>query len=268
MINFGKKEDALKLIPGFYNDLSDKEYFSLKAISNSEITNRIRYPHGCLPTENYSNAMRFGRAFHAQLLQFPRFNEFFDVLDMSSKNSSVYKKWIEENSNAEKDYVTKSELEEIELMCGVVAQNQLAMDLLKDCHKETVCIFKLLGHVCKMKMDAFKIEEKKIKLIDIKSTRDIENIEKYCISYGYVRQLAFYSLGLGGFIKEDEYSIESYNIFVEKPGNKSHIGIKVTQFSGDDICFSMKEIADILKHWKEEPAPIQLILGETNESNN
>lgn len=79
---------------------------------------------------------------------------------------------------------------------------------------------------CKSLLDRAKIDHtnKKITLIDLKTTVDVYNFKHSVEEYDYYRQIAFYILALTWYMKEegydiDEYDLEAYIIAIQSNGN-------------------------------------------------
>lgn len=70
------------------------------------------------------------------------------------------------------------------------------------------------GVSCKSLLDRVKIDHanKKITLIDLKTTADVYNFKHSVEEYDYYRQIAFYILALTWYMKDQGYDIEDYDI--------------------------------------------------------
>lgn len=70
------------------------------------------------------------------------------------------------------------------------------------------------GVSCKSLLDRVKIDHanKKITLIDLKTTVDVYNFEHSVEEYDYYRQIAFYILALTWYMKDEGYDIEDYDL--------------------------------------------------------
>lgn len=82
------------------------------------------------------------------------------------------------------------------------------------------------GVSCKSLLDRCKIDHtnKKITLIDLKTTVDVYNFKHSVEEYDYYRQIAFYILALTWYMKEegydiDEYDLEAYIVAIQSNGN-------------------------------------------------
>lgn len=71
-----------------------------------------------------------------------------------------------------------------------------------------------IGVPCKSLLDRVKIDHanKKITLIDLKTTADVYNFKHSVEEYDYYRQIAFYTLALTWYMKDQGYSIEDYDL--------------------------------------------------------
>jgi hypothetical protein len=79
---------------------------------------------------------------------------------------------------------------------------------------------------CKSLLDRVKIDHcnRKITLIDLKTTADVYNFKHSVEEYDYYRQIAFYILALTWYFKEEgydieEYDLEAYIIAIQSNGN-------------------------------------------------
>ena len=70
------------------------------------------------------------------------------------------------------------------------------------------------GVSCKSLLDRVKIDHanKKITLIDLKTTVDVYNFKHSVEEYDYYRQIAFYILALTWYMKDEGYNIEDYDL--------------------------------------------------------
>lgn len=70
------------------------------------------------------------------------------------------------------------------------------------------------GVSCKSLLDRVKIDHanKKITLIDLKTTADVYNFKHSVEEYDYYRQIAFYTLALTWYMKDQGYDIENYDL--------------------------------------------------------
>ena len=105
---------------------------------------------------------------------------------------------------------------------------------------------------CKSLIDRFVVDHtnKKITLIDLKTTVDVHNFEKSIEEYDYVRQLAFYSLALESYFEVEldlvfsDYTIEYYIVAVQNNGTNN---VRVLKFSHEDIDKKYQIIHDALR---------------------
>lgn len=70
------------------------------------------------------------------------------------------------------------------------------------------------GVSCKSLLDRVKIDHanRKITLIDLKTTADVYNFKHSVEEYDYYRQIAFYILALTWYMKDQGYDIEDYDL--------------------------------------------------------
>lgn len=107
------------------------------------------------------------------------------------------------------------------------------------------------GVSCKSLLDRVKIDHanKKITLIDLKTTADIYNFKHSVEEYDYYRQIAFYILALTWYMKDqgydiEDYDIEAYIVAIQSNGNNE---VRVFNMLNEKELLARKDlIADTL----------------------
>lgn len=107
------------------------------------------------------------------------------------------------------------------------------------------------GVSCKSLLDRVKIDHanKKITLIDLKTTADVYNFKHSVEEYDYYRQIAFYILALTWYIKDqgydiEDYDIEAYIVAIQSNGNNE---VRVFNMLNEKELLARKDlIADTL----------------------
>lgn len=107
------------------------------------------------------------------------------------------------------------------------------------------------GVSCKSLLDRVKIDHanKKITLIDLKTTADVYNFKHSVEEYDYYRQIAFYTLALTWYMKDqgydiEDYDIEAYIVAIQSNGNNE---VRVFNMLNEKELLARKDlIADTL----------------------
>lgn len=107
------------------------------------------------------------------------------------------------------------------------------------------------GVSCKSLLDRVKIDHanKKITLIDLKTTSDVYNFKHSVEEYDYYRQIAFYILALTWYMKDqgyniDDYDLEAYIVAIQSNGNNE---VRVFNMFNEKELLDRKDlIADTL----------------------
>jgi hypothetical protein len=112
---------------------------------------------------------------------------------------------------------------------------------------------------CKSTIDRFVLDEenKKILLIDVKTTANLAEFRESFDKYSYYRQLAFYWMAIHEEFKDeynlDEYTVESYIVAIQTRGLTE---CKVFSISETDLDKGWKEISKLMEklswHIKED----------------
>jgi len=178
--------------------MSDKEYFSNPALSNSDFRllgeSVLHYINKDLfPLE--SESITLGSAVHKLVLEPDSFNEDFIIEDFDgaelNKNSKAYKeakkKWLE--SVGDREILSKDLFEQVTKMARNV--KAIAGGLLQNGLPERAFFSEFDGIAVKCKADYY-IESAGI-VIDLKTTKSIKDFKKSVLEYGYGTQSAFYT---------------------------------------------------------------------------
>lgn len=107
------------------------------------------------------------------------------------------------------------------------------------------------GVSCKSLLDRVKIDHanKKITLIDLKTTVDIYNFKHSVEEYDYYRQIAFYILALTWYMKDEGYNIEDYDLeaYIVAIQSNSNNEVRVFNMLNEKELLARKDlIADAL----------------------
>lgn len=107
------------------------------------------------------------------------------------------------------------------------------------------------GVSCKSLLDRVKIDHanKKITLIDLKTTADVYNFKHSVEEYDYYRQIAFYILALTWYMKDQGYDIEDYDLeaYIVAIQSNSNNEVRVFNMLNEKELLARKDlIADTL----------------------
>lgn len=107
------------------------------------------------------------------------------------------------------------------------------------------------GVSCKSLLDRVKIDHanKKITLIDLKTTADVYNFKHSVEEYDYYRQIAFYILAFTWYMKDQGYDIEDYDIeaYIVAIQSNSNNEVRVFNMLNEKELLARKDlIADTL----------------------
>lgn len=178
--------------------MSDKEYFSIDAISNSDfrlIKESVLHYENKNLFQLESTSLTLGSAVHKLVLEPESFNEDFIIEDFEgsqlNKNTKIYKeakaKWLD--SVKDRKILSKDLFEQVTKMARNV--KAIAGGLLQDGLPEQAFFSELDGVGVKCKADYY-IESAGV-VIDLKTTKSIKDFKKSILEYGYGTQSAFYT---------------------------------------------------------------------------
>lgn len=192
---------------GIYHNISHKDYHAMTDIvSNSYLGRLAKVPAAAKIPQEETEAMKFGRAFHAFVLEGNDvFNNEFWVRDYfptkpnrRSKQETVdtYNKWIE--SLMGRQPITQDDFNTIMNMALAVQSHPFAHKLLEEGISETTIIWQdeETGLKCKIRPDRIPEGNKGV-ILDLKSTSNAAKnaFQNDCVKFGYVREMAIYLEG-------------------------------------------------------------------------
>ena len=183
------------------NDLNrfadDNEYYGdKKYITNSMLSRLNQSPkhleHYMRYGSSTSQALEFGKAFHWCILEPEKFENNVTFFE----GRKYGKKWDEfkvENQNMV--ILTQNEINNLRRMSEIIADNNLAYDLITNAKPEVPMIWEdeETGVLCKGKADCVADDY----ILDIKTTREsnLSMFKRSAYKYGYDRQASFYADG-------------------------------------------------------------------------
>lgn len=178
--------------------MSDKEYFAVDALSNSDFRllkeSVLHYQHKELFPLSGSS-LTLGSAVHKLVLEPQSFNNDFIIEDFEgadlNKNTKAYKeakaKWLE--SVEDREVLSIDTFKQVEKMA--INVKAIAGGLLQSGIAEHAFFSEFDGIPVKCKADYY-IESAGV-VIDLKTTKSIKDFKKSILDYGYATQSAFYT---------------------------------------------------------------------------
>lgn len=239
---------------GFHN-IPQYEYHALDLVSNSQLGILAKSPaHLKHYRENkadkYTDALRFGSAVHAAILEPSYFERYYRVKPKFDRRYKEQKAASElwDLENAGKIAIAADEHEHCLSIADAVREHEKAGPLVEASEaNEQTAIWKheRTGLMCKSRIDAICPQLKTI--FDIKTTRcaDRHQFEKSIFDFGYYRQGAFYidacrALGI---------DIEHYAIIaIEK---EPPFGLMVYRLTNPVIDLGRRENESLLTLWRD-----------------
>lgn len=188
-----------------------------------------------IPTVTNSG-LTIGSATHSLVLEGREvYNEEYDVMPKIDKRTKEGKAALAlfMATKGDKEILSKEDGDLVEGMKKSIDAHPMASALFSDGVPEQSIYWtnEATGELCKIRTDYLK-EEQRI-IVDLKTTSDIDNIEKSIINFGYDRQAAFYK---EGFEKHFGKELEAFIfVFVSKEKSLGRHRVRVVQLSDDDM---------------------------------
>lgn len=168
--------------------ITDKEYFSYKALSKSQIkqysdVNPMNFWKQCVfnpesEPNKVTDALVNGKLAHLLLLEPEKFDNEFIVIQeqrgLSSRNTLTFQKLIADNKTG-KEIVLESEVQEWQKRIDVLKGYSVIQGIIKGLIKEKPIIWAENGLELKAKLDGVKNTPQGIVLVEYKTTGSIEN---------------------------------------------------------------------------------------------
>jgi len=219
---------------------TNEQYHASEGISNStlglveESISNYKWAKE-IPTVTNSG-LTIGSATHALVLEGRVvYNEEYDVMPKIDKRTKEGKAALAlfMATKGDKEILSKDDGDLVEGMKKSIDAHPTASALLSGGTPEQSIYWtdKETGELCKMRADYLKEDQRVI--VDLKTTSDIDNIEKSIVNFGYDRQAAFYKEGFEQhFGKELEAFIF---VFVSKEKSLGRHRVRVIQLCEDDM---------------------------------
>lgn len=241
--------------PGVYEDVPAEEYFAWDAVSNSKLNLLKRsprhYQHGF---NEPTDAMLLGTLVHSGVLEplsiakryvfMPEYAKHPENKtksgDRSFASTTDFVKKMEESFrqlNFDKEIVTEAQYNVMVGMASALTENETAKHLFRD-GKSEVCVVwndEETGLRCKARADWLKPGI----MVDLKTTDDASKFERSIVTYGYHRQMAFYTRGLAA----NGIEAEPWIVCVEK---KAPFGCRCAPMDVEALRIGAAEIDELL----------------------
>ncbi len=245
--------------------ITDEEYFSVKALSASQIKQFDRGAYWFWKSspfnpekeqEKETDALIFGKLCHCLLLEPAHLQNEYAIVDFgASRKNKKYEAAKEENPG--KIVITQDELDRAMKMIAKVKEHKLASTILDGATAEMPFMWtdKETGMPCKAKLDAIKRTKNGIVVIDYKTSSDIEGLLNWPQKLQYPLQAEFYSRAVEA--KYGERPCEFvFVIQSNKEGEEDIVCVANVEYETQECAKSIvdthiRSIQEKLKDWEE-----------------
>ena len=245
--------------------INDAEYFSVKAISASQIKQFDRGAYWFWKTspfnpdkdpEKETDALVFGKLCHCLLLEPNMFKEEYQIIEFGKTRSNKgYEKAKEENPG--KIIINQEEFDHAMKMIQSIKDHKLASLILDGATAEMPFVWqdKATGLPMKCKMDAIKRTKNGIVVIDYKTSGDIEGILNFPQKLQYPLQDDVYCRAVEAKYGEKPCEFV-FIIQSNKPGEEdivcvANVEYETRQVAHDIVDAHLNEIKVRLDRWNE-----------------
>lgn len=226
-------------------------YLGKNALSSSSLkkilTSPKEYVMGLEEGGPESSALIDGRLFHMNLLEPEKFNE-LNIVEVASKNTKIFKAAKEELG----EVYTRTEIDRAENLCSILKKNKIAMEYLEGADFEVPEMAMIDGIPFRGKADIVKGK----KIIDIKTTADIQNFYFSARKFGYDLQAALY-------LKLFEEAEEFIFLCIDKKTHDIGIYECSDEFLGGGLRKLEKGIKDYKFFFQEDTDLEQYVIRDT-----
>lgn len=223
-----KQWDKQELVDNMYDDDFYYNYLGKTAFSSSSLKLLLDSPKTYKYVTEYgseeSQALRDGKLFHTLVLEPNKLKEFHFV-DVASKNTKTY----QEAKKEHKVVFTQKELSDAERLADAVYKNEDARSLMLDSRFEIPEAGMLYGYPFRAKADILG----KNRIVDLKTTTDVNNFNLSARKYKYALQV---------FIYCQLFNIE-YKDFIFLCVDKSNLDLGIFECS-QDFYFQGEEMLE------------------------
>ena len=245
--------------------ITDEEYFSVKAISASQIKQFDRGAYWFWKMspfnpdkepEKETDALVFGKLCHCLLLEPEQFEKEYVIVDFGkTRANKKYDQAKEENPG--KIIVTQDEVDRATKMIQNVKCHKLASLILDGATAEMPFVWtdKETGMPCKAKLDAIKRTRNGIVVIDYKTSSSIEDVLKYGQKLQYPLQAEVYCRAVEAKYGEKPCEFV-FIIQSNKPGEEDIVCVANVEYESQQVAHDivdahMNEIKTRLQRWDE-----------------
>lgn len=228
--------------------ISDKEYFSYKALNKSQIkqwndANPMAFWKQCVFNPNkepdkITDALVVGKLAHLLLLEPEKFKDEFEVIEpmrgMSSRNTQTFQKMIAENKSG-KDIILSTEIEDWLNRVNVLKSYDLVKAILKGLIKEKPIIWAENGFKLKAKLDGVKNTPQGIVLVEYKTSSTMEQRTKGIDVAGYVYDVGMQAKAIKALYNKEPVQM-LFIIQSQKPGEEHYIDIRAVEEQEIKTC--------------------------------
>jgi hypothetical protein len=246
---------AAAIAPGIYRDLPAEEYHKLplasahflsvlEELSPAHLRHRILNPPE--PTE----AMRFGAAFHAMVLEPEEFTRRYVVAPKLDRRTKAGKEAWDALQNDGRVVVAEDDWAVMEEMADALRQHPSAHKLIQapgDVEVSAVWEDRDTGVLCKGRADKVATIGAMRVFVDVKTCdcASPDAVQRAIVNYGYYRQGAHY---LHGWAALGEPVDQFVLVFVEK---KPPFGVACYALTDGAIEAGHRRVVELLAQWRE-----------------
>ena len=184
--------------------ISDDEYFSASALSNSFLIRFDRSPAHAFIDMEITEGMKYGTLIHTFILDNIEFNKNYVVAPPDipkDKRLAAYKQYAKEQN---REILFQSDIDELEKIKSSIFSYCFEGNILEQyfarSEKEISIFWDLFIESeivqCKAKLDAVYLQKDEAIIFDLKKVQNCLDFHKSAISYKYYRQANFYITGL------------------------------------------------------------------------
>jgi hypothetical protein len=245
--------------------INDAEYFSVKAVSASQIK---AYDRGAYyfwksspfnpekAPEEETDALVFGKLCHCMLLEPEKVKEEYEVADFGASRRN--KKYAEiKAAFPEKIIVNQAEFDHASKMIACIKEHRLASAIINGATAEMPFMWtdKLTGLPCKAKIDAIKRTKNGLVVIDYKTSSNISGLLNFPQKLQYPLQAEFYSRAVEA--KYGERPVEFIFIIQSNKDDEedvvcvSNVEYETQQVAADIVVHHLLLIKEKLDTWNE-----------------
>lgn len=225
-------------LTGMFSDIDAEVYHAGPGISSSQLKPYVARINGYdYETPNNYEALKFGRAYHAHILQPYIFTKMFSVGFTKVDH---------------REFVTPTEMLMIKKMAAGFMANEQAKNFLNICQKEIVCysVCPVTGILQKAMADLSFIDSDRLIIPDIKTTRTTKAwaFQKSCRDYLYRVSKAYY---LKVFQEQQPTRLLAQSYLIACAKESSH-DTKVFEVDEKSLSEGLKEVQEALQVIKRE----------------